>query len=113
MRGTSSVQDSILSSDGYEDYRQECVKSGEPLITTMRLQHEDDELPQVSPYVWTLVGQPRMRTAFEVRPCLLLLVAGIDLSTVMAACQGKEGFTKVPLRLLADNGQTDWNRSTR
>ena len=69
----------------------------------MRPQHEDDELPQVSPYVWTLVGQPRMRTAFEVRHCPPLLVAGVNLSTVMAACQGKEGFTKVPFGLLAGN----------
>lgn len=44
----------------------------------MRPDHEDDEspqddgLPRVSPFVWTLVGQPRSHTAFEVNARLLL-----------------------------------------
>ncbi|KAH8111432.1 amidase signature domain-containing protein [Phellopilus nigrolimitatus] len=56
---------SIFSADGYEDFKKECEKSGEPLITTMRPEGEEDKLPFVSPFVWTLVGKPRSRSAYE------------------------------------------------
>lgn len=40
----------------------------------MRPDHEDEELPPVKPYVWTLVGRPRSHSAYEVNLDFDLLI---------------------------------------
>ena len=63
------TQESIFGSDGFEDVKRECAKSGEPLLTSMRLENEI-RFPPIPPYVWTLVGEPKMRSTDEVKSCI-------------------------------------------
>ncbi|TDL22290.1 general amidase [Rickenella mellea] len=57
--------ETIFVADGGEDYKTECAKSGEPLITTMRPDGGDHELPLIKPYAQTLVGKAFSRSAFQ------------------------------------------------
>lgn len=65
-------KETIFVADGGHDYRAQCELSGEPVITTMAPEEDAHESELSEPFVKSLVGEPEHRSAYDVRPVLLV-----------------------------------------
>ncbi|KAG5638583.1 hypothetical protein H0H81_011803 [Sphagnurus paluster] len=61
----ANVQETIFVADGGHDYREQCLRSGEPLVETMVPVTDAHESHLSEPFVKTLVGEASHLTAYD------------------------------------------------